>query len=224
MVTRIAELEIARHQRELIFKPLAAHVFGATPTAAVPTAMTTGADAELDELPEGWFDHGLIDRDDAITWGREMERADINAIGYNDPVRSDVTSDIFGLTFKGLETNRFNIENYLQVDLSAVVPTATTGEVNFIQPTTTFTRRRRLFTIAEDGAGADKIFIGRLVALAEVTETPEQTITTQEGALTWPCTFNSRVDTTLGYSVRHFFGGPGWRAKLEEAGFPALAP
>lgn len=224
MPTSVAELEIARHQRELIFKPLAAHVFGAPPTAAVPAAMTTGADAELDELPAAWFDHGLLDRDDAITLGREIERADINAIGYRDPVRSDVVSDVFGCTFRGLETNRHNIENYLQVDLSAITPTAVTGEVNFIQPTAGRSLRRRLFMLSEDGAGADKIYVARLFALAEVTETPEQTVTTQEGALTWPCTFNSRVDTTLGYSVRHFFGGPGWRAKLEEAGFPALAP
>ena len=34
-------------------------------------------------------------------------------------------------------------------------------------------------------------------------------------------TFTSFKDDVAGFSVRHYFGGPGWAAMLEAMGFPA---
>lgn len=223
-VSTVAQLEVAKHQRELIIKPLEAHVLGAPMSVSPIAAITAGTTGMLAELPVGWYDLGLIDKSDAISWSRSMDKADINAIGYRDPVRSDITSDVFGLAFKGLETNRYNMERYLNVDLASVTPKATTGEVVFDQPANARIQQSRYLTIARDGTGVDTIFIARLIFAGEVSEVQEQTITDGEGALEWGYTINSRVDTDAGVSVRHFFGGPGWRARLEDAGFPALVP
>lgn len=223
MPMTIAELEVAELKRELIFKPQAAHVFGASTLVDPVQFITEGATGGLAELPEGWFDFGLLDKDQAIALSRNMEKADINAVGFRDPVRSDVTTDVFGMTFNGLEINRHNIEYNLNVDLSAHVPKAVTGEVAFDQPTAGSSKRGRFLTIAQDGTGADTIYIGRQWYAGEVTETGDQTITDGEGALMWPITVESRVDTDFNASVRHFFGGPGLRSRLSEAGFLAMA-
>lgn len=222
MVSRVAELAIAQHQRELIFKPLEAHIFGGPMSAPLIAAITTGADALLSELPVGYYDVGLINKEDAITWSREMEKSSITAIGYRDPVRSDVTSDVTGLAFAALEMNRSAIERHLGIDLAGAVPTAVTGEVVIDQPTNAPVIQNRYLTVARDGVGADTIFVARLLAAAEVAEVGEQTMTDGEGSLTWPCTLNGMVDTTAGFAIRHFFGGPGWRARLDEAGFQPM--
>jgi hypothetical protein len=211
----VAELEAAELKRELIFKPLEAHVFGASMTAVPVQYITEGATGGLAELPEDWFDFGLLFKDDAIALSRAMETSDINAVGFRDPVRSDTTSDQFSMTFSGLEINRHNLEYNLNVDLSTHKPQAVTGEVAFDQPTASRAKRGRFLTIARDGSGADTIFVGRQFYAGEVTETGE-------GALMWPITVGSRIDTNFAASVRHFFGGPGLRSRLSEAGFLAM--
>lgn len=217
MPSKIAELEIARHQRELILKPHEAHIFG-MPMSVPVIQKITGPDGQLAELPEGAFDFGLLEKDAAITLTREMEKSDINAIGYSNPVRSDFTSDMFGIQFTGLETNRHNIESNLGIDLSGVEADAN-GEVAFDQPQVPVVRQMRYLLISRMGVGVDTIYFGRLFLAGEVAETGEQTITDGEGYLAWPFTVNGMVDTEYGASVRHFFGGPGWNALLEEAGF-----
>ena len=223
MPSKVAELELARHKRELILKPHEAHVFGGPMSAPVIQYLTEGPNATLAELPPTYYDFGLLDKEDAIVLSREMEKSDINAIGYSNPVRSDITSDIFGMAFKGLETNRHNIETNLGVDLSGVFPDPVTGEVAFDQPPVAQIRRQRYVLVSRIGTGVDTIYFGRKFLAGEVAETGEQTITDGEGALTWPVTVNAMVDTVAGVSVRHYFGGPGWRNLLEEAGFEAVA-
>jgi hypothetical protein len=224
MVSRIAELEIARHQRELILKPNEAHIFGMPMSVPPIAAITTGPDSGLAELPEGAFDFGLLLKDDAISLSREMEKSDINAIGYSNPVKSDFTSDISGMTFTGLETNRQNIENNLGVDLSNKTANPVTGEVVIDQPAVANIRRLRYLLVSKANSGVDTIYIARHFLAGEVTEMGEQTITDGEGALTWPTTVNAMVDTEHGISVRHYFGGPGWARVLEEAGFKKGTP
>lgn len=223
-VSAVAQLEVAKLQKDLILKPLEAHVLGAPMSVAPISQLTSGAGALLNQLPTGWHDVGLIDKDAAITWSRKMTNTDINAIGFRDPVRSDIVSDVFGLEFKGLETNRWNIENYLNVDLSALTPTATTGEVAFDQPTNARIRQSRFLTISRDGSGVDTVFIARMLFAGQISDVKDQTISDGKNGLEWTYTINSRVDTTAGVSVRHFFGGPGWRTMLVAAGFPPVTP
>ncbi len=51
-----------------------------------------------------------------------------------------------------------------------------------------------------------------------VSETGEQT-GSEESELAYPLTLTATPDSTVGYSVRFLFGGPGWRAQLTKMGF-----
>lgn len=221
--TRVGELEIARHQRQLILKPNEAHVFGMPMTVPPIQQITEGPDSKLAELPEGAFDFGLLNKEDAITLSREVEKSDINAIGYSNPVKSDFISDISGINFTGLETNRHNIENNLGQDLSEMVADPITGEIAFNQAAIAQIRQLRYLLISKANSGVDTIYIGRLFLCGEVAEMGEQTISDGEGALTWPTVVNGMVDTEHGVSIRHYFGGSGWDRVLEDAGFKRSA-
>ncbi|MBP2208165.1 hypothetical protein JOJ86_005891 [Rhodococcus percolatus] len=219
MVSDIGQLEVSRHQRELILKPNRAHIYGMGMDIDPIEAITEGSNSQLAELPEGAWDFGLLLKDDSITLTRELEKSDISAIGYSNPVRSDFISDIAGLQFTGLEANRYNIENNLGVDLSQMVADAETGEIAFDQPAITAIRQQRYLALSQFNTGEDRIFLGRLFYAGEVSEMGEQTISDGEGSLTWPTTVNAMVDTDHGVAVRHYFGGPGWNRVLEDAGF-----
>lgn len=219
MATSVGELEVARHQRELILKPNRMHIFGMGMDVDPIEYITEGSSSELAELPDGAWDFGLLLKDDAITLTREMEKSDIMAVGYSNPIRSDFTSDIAGLQFTGLEANRYNIENNLGIDLSQMVADPETGEIAFDQPAIAAIRQQRYLCIAQFNTGVDRIYLGRLFYAGEVAEMGEQTLSDGEGSLTWPTTVNAMVDTEYGVSVRHYFGGPGWNRVLEDAGF-----
>lgn len=215
----VGELAVAAHMRELIVKPLEAHVFGAPMTADPVEFITTGTEAELAELPEDWFDYGLMLKGDGITWGRDQDQATVEAIGYRDPVRFDIITDNFTMQFTALETNRHTIEAALQQDLSDLVPVVATGEVAFDQKTEK-SPTSRLLTIARDGTGTSTIFVARQFYAAQVSEVPEQVLSDGDnGPLGWQMTHTGLVDTAVGVAVRHYFGGPGWKSKLAAAGF-----
>ncbi|MDV7244480.1 MULTISPECIES: Ig domain-containing protein [Rhodococcus] len=223
MVTDIGQLEVSRHQRELILKPNRAHIYGMGMDIDPIEYITEGSNSQLAELPEGAWDFGLLLKDDAITLTRELEKSDISAIGYSNPVRSDFISDIAGIQFTGLEANRYNIENNLGVDLSQMIADPETGEIAFDQPAITAIRQQRYLALTQFNTGEDRIYLGRLLYAGEISEMGEQTISDGEGSLTWPTTVNATVDTEHGVSVRHYFGGPGWNRVLEDAGFKRSA-
>ncbi|WP_213573277.1 Ig domain-containing protein [Rhodococcus sp. USK13] len=223
MVSDIGQLEVSRHQRELILKPNRAHIYGMGMDIDPIEYITEGSSSQLAELPEGAWDFGLLLKDDAITLTRELEKSDISAIGYSNPVRSDFISDIAGIQFTGLEANRYNIENNLGVDLSQMIADPETGEIAFDQPAITAIRQQRYLALTQFNTGVDRIYLGRLLYAGEISEMGEQTISDGEGSLTWPTTVNATVDTEHGVSVRHYFGGPGWNRVLEDAGFKRSA-
>lgn len=219
MPTAVGELAVAKHQRELILKPNRMHIFGMPMSVDPIEYLTEGPDSRLAELPDGAWDFGLLLKDDAITLTREMEKSDISAIGYSNPIRSDFTSDIAGIQFTGLEANRYNIENNLGIDLSSMTADPETGEIAFDQPAVAEIRQQRYLCVSQFNAGVDRIFLGRLFYAGQIAEMGEQTLSDGEGSLTWPTTVNAMVDTDHGVAVRHYFGGPGWNRVLEDAGF-----
>ena len=196
---------------------------GTTPTATVTTT-TPGTEIELATLPSGYVDLGYLSKDDAVTWSRETELSDVTAIGATEAVRSDITSDVSSLAVTALETKLQTLELYDNVDLSAVTPTANTGEVAYNRTTRPRTKFGRLYVISmDDSDDAGPIYMARLCPRSQVTEVGEQTWTDGDDPITYPLTFSAKKDATAGYAMRCFFGGPGWRARLEAMGFPAAA-
>ncbi|GJF06601.1 phage tail tube protein [Pseudonocardia sp. D17] len=209
---------LQQRQQQLIRKALNGGIWIAASSAAAPTSLTTGAGSDPASLPAGYSDVGYITKDDGASWSRNMDTSDTTSWGAFEPTRRDITSDVTDLKFTMQETKKTSLELYYGVDLSGVTPDATTGEVSFNQATSNVTIYRRFFAIMADGVGADAVYIGRFCPRMSITTVDDQAWT--DGTeLQYPVTGTAFVDPTLGYSVRHFFGGPGWKAQLEAAGF-----
>jgi hypothetical protein len=197
---------------------------GGTAPDVTVTATTQGTPIDLAPLPSGYVDLGYLSRDDAPTWSRETELSELTAIGATESVRADITSDVSSLSVTALETKRKTLELYDNVDLSAVTPTAVTGEIAYNRPTRPRTSFNRIFVISmDDSDSAGPIYIARLCPRAQVTEVGEQVWSDGDDAMVFPLTFSAKKDATAGYAMRCLFGGPGWKAHLEDAGFPAAA-
>lgn len=210
-------------QQELIRKALSGSVFIAPDGTALPTSLTTGATPALTTLPEDWVDLGYLSKDDGATWARETELSEVTSWGALEATRSDINADVVSLSVTAQETSKLTLELYENIDLSAVTPTASTGEISFAKPTRPATRYYRLFAICQDGEGDDAIYIGKLAPRAQVTEVGDQVWTDGDDPIAYPMTFSAKTDSTAGYSIKYFFGGPGWKSLLVSMGFPAAA-
>lgn len=213
---------IAVRQDHLIRKALGGLIAVAPTTVALPTALTTGASADLSALPAGYEQLGLVTKDDGVSFSRETDTSDVTSWGRVEPTRRDIVSDVRSAAFTCQETNRQVLEMYENVDLSAVEADATTGETTFNSTSSPQTTYRRMLFLSYDGAGADRIYIAKIMPRASVSEAGEQTLSDQ-GELNYPMTVTAFVDATAGYAVRHVFGGPGWKTILEDAGFTLAA-
>jgi hypothetical protein len=197
----------------LVRKPLSFAIFMAPYATTLPSTLTTGASSLPEALPAGYIDVGLLDKDAGASWTRDINNSDVTSVGQVEPSRRDIVSDITGLTFTAQESKKINMELAFNVSLTAVSGDATTGEVAFNQanqPTTTY---YRLFAIAADGQGTDAVYFARSLPRVTVTEVAEQAWKDDE-ALTYGITVTAFTDPVTGYSVRHFWGGPGWKAHL----------
>jgi hypothetical protein len=209
--------DIDKKQAELIRKVQAAALFLGTPSATVPVQFTATASATLSALPSGYNPIGLVTKDDAYTWSRATDMAETTSHGFVDPTRRDVTSIVSSLAFTAQETSRPVLEAYHNLDLSAVTADTTTKEWAFSDPTSAQTRYPRLIAIGRDGIGANAIYIIRVMPRAILTEPGDQTWSDGD-ALGYPMTFTATPDSTLGYSMRYHFGGPGWASLMTKMG------
>lgn len=208
-------------KNELIRKALEGSVFIAPETADLPTALTSGAGGDLVTLPTGYVDVGWVDDKQGATWSRKPTTADVTSWGSVEPTRTDITKDDRTVKFTAQETKAITLELAEGVDMSTVVPDPTTGEVAFASPTRPETTYYRVFGLFVDGDGSDSIYIGRLLPRAVVTSIGDSVWSNTADALTYPLEMAARVDSVAGFSVKHFFGGPGWQTILSELGFGA---
>jgi hypothetical protein len=215
-----ADTTLNMKKAELIRKALDAIVTIAPIASTVPETIVdaTGASPVIPTgyEPLGWHS------EDGLTWGREVENSDITSHGAVDPTRSDIRRITSTLGVTCQETNLQTIAAHLGIDLSSEQPPSS-GEVVIDEPARPKSRHYRLLAISVDDSDAGEIYIGRLFARAKITETGEQTWSDGDEAMVRPMTFTAYQDSALGLSVRHFFGGPGWKALLTDMGFPAAA-
>lgn len=210
---------LAERQGELIRKPLAGILAVADESVEldIDFALTTGANAELVSLAE-WDQLGWVSKSDGVTFSSETESSDVESWGALEPTRSDITSDVTSAQFTCQETNKKVLELYYNVDLSAVQGDAVTSEVAFNQSTEPATTYRRMLFLSKDGAGTREIYIAKVMPRTSVTAKADQTWNAED-ALTYGMTITAKVDSDLGYAVRHHFAGPGWATQLVKMGF-----
>lgn len=216
---------LAKRQGELIRKPLAGIIAVANEDFVLPPAflLTETASATLLALDEDWEQLGWVSKSDGLTFSADTETSDVESWGALEPTRSDITRDVTSAQFTCQETNKKVLEMYYNVDLSAAVPTALTGEIAFNQATEPATTYRRMLFLSKDGAGTKEIYIAKLMPRANVSAKSDQNWNSED-ALTYGMTVQAKVDDDAGYAVRHLFGGPGWKNNLVKMGFPALTP
>ncbi|PRX95571.1 hypothetical protein [Allonocardiopsis opalescens] len=204
---------------ELIRKALDGSAFLAPISSTAISTLTDPADKLLVALPAGYEDLGYVSTD-GFSFGREVEEAQIRAHGATDPVRSDITADSSTLTVQCLETKLNTIGLYTGANMAGVLADFDTGEVVIDKPSRPRGQYYRLLKISVDLGDDGEIYIARFFPRAKVTNFDEQTFTSDgENPITWPVTLTAFTDSTLGFSERWLFGGPGWDAILTDMGF-----
>lgn len=208
---------LKNHQNQLIRKALEGSTFIAPTTSAAITSLT-GADSSLNALPAGYNDLGWMS-DDGAQYSSDIDSSDVTSWGAVEPTRRDIVSDVTTLEVSLQETNKHTIGLYTGVDMTSVVPDATSGEVAVSKPDRPPLRFWRVLTIGVDIADGGEIYIARFLPRASVTDKSDQSFNNQDDPLGWPVTMTAYMDSTLGYSERFYFGGPGWEALLGSMGF-----
>lgn len=216
---------LKKKQTELIRKAVDGSVFVADIDAPLITTLTqiTGGVIDLMALPEGYTDLGYL-TEDGVGFAREVATSDITSWGSLTPTRSDITSDSTSLSLTAQETNIVSLGLSMGRDMSTVVPTAGTGEVDIKKALTPSKRQYRVLALAVDRAPEGEIYMARFFPRGEVSAFGDESFSGGDSAIERPVTMAGKVDTAAGYSERWLFGGPGWHALLVQMGFPAAAP
>ena len=213
-------------QTELIRKATDGSAFIASTDAPALVDLTDSADSLLKPLPTTgtpalpWGDLGWLSADGA-QFSRDVSTSDITSWGSVSPTRSDVTADSSTLTVACQETNIRTIGLSTGADLSAVTPTAGSGEIQINKPGRPSSRFYRVLALAVDQGDAGEIYIARYMPRAKVSGFSEQAFGGGDDPIMWGVTFTGFEDSDLGYSESWIFGGPGWKALLVKMGFPA---
>lgn len=203
----------------LIRKALDGSLFVAAADADAIADLTTGASSALSALPTGYEDGGLM-TDEGIRFSREIETSDITSWGRTEPTRSDVTRDVTGIQVDFQETKALTISMYTGIDVSAMTPDATTGEIQIAKPAQPSAKYFRLLALAVDQSETgDEIYIARFFPRAKVTDFSEQAWSKGDDALIWGMTFSATFDEELGYSQIDYLAGPGALALAADMGF-----
>lgn len=209
---------LADFKDDLVRKVLAGAVLDAPMTASLPTSLTTGATSEL-STTTGFTSLGRIS-DAGLSASADTESSGVPGWGALEDVRTDIIRRTATFSFSCLETNKSVLSLYYNQDLSGITADASTGEVSFTEATKPDTRYRRMILLGIDGEGANAIYIARFLPRATVSEVSEQTWSTED-ALAYQMTVTAKIDSTLGYAVKHLYGGPGWKALNTKMGFTA---
>ncbi len=200
---------------ELIRKARDGSAFIAPTSVAAITTLTTGAGKDLTALASGYEDLGWTSTD-GVSYSRETETSDVRSFGSVEPTRSDVTSDTMTMGVTAQETKLLTLQLYTGADLSTLEAAVTTGEVQIEKPARPGFRYYRVLGLFVDDTDAGELYVARFMPRARVTEFGEQQFTDGEDPISYPLTFTGYEDSTLGYSHKWFFGGPGWYALLDE--------
>lgn len=205
---------------ELIRKARDGSVYIAETSVAPILTLTTGATGDLTPLPVGFKDLGWISQDGA-SYARTTEVSEVNSFGSVEPTRSDTTRDSITLSVTCQETRLETLGLYTGAAIDSIESATTTGEVQIAKPSRPGFKHYRLLGLFVDDGDDGEIYIARFMPRARVTEVGEQVFTDGDDPISYPVTFQGFEDSTLGFSHKWFFGGPGWKALLTDMDIPA---
>ncbi|MBB5748536.1 hypothetical protein [Micrococcus sp. TA1] len=205
--------------RNLVRKIQKAVALLAPKSVALPDSLYVSGTL-MDFETAGWKPVGLISPD-GYSFSREVEKENIDALGYASPVRSDVTTVPRQVSFTALEKGRRHmLELTLGTDLSAVTQNTTTGEIVVDEPDLPVDAEYRLLVIGSDGATSDNWIMGRGYGLVKLANGGSETWG-REGAVSTEITLDVYTDDEIGVPVRHYIAGTGAVAAAADLGFTA---
>lgn len=217
--TGFSAIKAASDSPSMVRKALEVITFLAPMNAELPPTITDQNGA-LKSLPEGWLPAGVI-TPDGLTFGGDVEKQEVEALGYATPVRTDVTKAPKTISVTFLESYRRPLMELIYgMDLSEVTQGAN-GELVFDELPIPQAIEYRLLTIARDGAGNAMWIDGRGYGRVKLASIPEETWTS-DNPMQYPVEFDVLIDENLGTPVRHYIGGPGAKNASTKMGF-ALA-
>ena len=213
MAVTTFEAEQASNSPGLIWKALGGIIYTAPTSQAIPATFTTSATADLDGSAfTGFKKLGLITKGDGITFSRDFNTATEESWGYNEPTRTDVTSDVVSAQFTLMEAKRSVLELVDFVDMTAVVPDVTTGETSYNKPVLSAPNYCRMIFLGVDGVGTSRRYRIKIMPRAQVVAVADESW--QSAASTkFQITVRASVDTVLGYAVRNVLAGPGQKSQ-----------
>lgn len=214
----MAKFEDLREAKgKLIRKALGGFIVVAPMSVEVPDKfiMTGGELVDLKAL--GYKRLGWLTKGDGINFSRDTEQQETESFGAMEPTRVDFVKDVTSAAFRCQETNKEVLEMYYNLDLSDVKADAN-SEFSFENEQQPSTIYRRMIYIAKDGNGADAKYIIKTMPKAIVSEVQEQAWSS-ESELSYGLTVKATQDDELGFSVRHSFGGPGFKDLVKDMGF-----
>lgn len=218
MSSPLAYADLQTRKNQLIRKALEGSFFFSPFSADPIVTLTTGEDAGLVELPTGWRDGGWLTTD-GIDLAEAVTTSDVDSWGSPEPTRSDITKETTTGKIVFQETNAGTIAFYTGIGVDTLEPDPTTGELSIEKPLIPSSLEYRGLALAVDQSEAGEIYIGRFLPRLKVTDKDDQKMSNAGDPLNWGITVTAYADATLGYSSRYIFGGPGWKALLDDMGF-----
>lgn len=204
--------------RLLVRKIQKAAAFIAPLTVPTPTTLFGTGGTLIDLKTLGWLPVGMV-TPDGYTFGRDISKEDVNALGYASAVRSDISTVARTVSFTALEKGKKHMyELAYGANYSAVVQTLANGEVVLQEPDLPVGQEYRLLVIGSDGPATANWIFGKCYPTVKLANTGEETWG-QEGAVQLQYTLDVYTDQTLGVPVLHFMGGTGAVAQKTVTGF-----
>ncbi|MDS2172522.1 hypothetical protein Q7C18_07440 [Nesterenkonia sp. CL21] len=205
MSTTISEIRQEADQRELVRKIRRAVAFIADTTVELPEQITTEDHKIIDLKEAGWTPFGLVSRD-GYTFNREVEKSQVDALGYMDPVRKDVENIERSVELQLLQWGQRKIHELVDgADYSGIRPKAN-GEIVYDEPDIPFFADYRMIVIGEDGRITNNWIMGNGYGLVQLGSADSITWN-QESSVAQAITLDVLVDPALGSPKRNYLGG-----------------
>ncbi|SDT74377.1 phage tail tube protein [Actinoplanes derwentensis] len=213
--------DLRNKKNQLIRRAKDGSVFIARMNVPLMATLTAGPTASLLTLdPDDWMDLGHISTEGA-TYDRETETTETQSYGSRESTRTDVTRDEISLNVTAQETKLLTIGLSTGAELDAIKAAAVTGEVQIAKPFTPRLRFYRTFGLFLDhDDNGREIYFARLMPRAQISEFGSQGYNEDENGISYPMVWRGKEDSSVGYSHKWLWGGPGWLALLSDMGIP----
>lgn len=219
-MTTFDEIQAGADERGLIRKIQKAVGFLAPLSVALPSTLFEAGGSLVDLNTGGFLPVGIV-TPDGWKFSREIEKEDVDALGYASPVRSDTVKVTRSVSMTLLESGRRHIQELKYgTKLDTATQNAATGEVVFDEPDLPIGEEYRLIVVGADGPADNLWIMGRGYGLVKLAATGEEAWG-KSGALQSEISLDVFTDDEIGGPVRHYMGGTGAVKMKAVTGFTA---